>query len=100
MLDVEVQTVAARTVGEVLVELAASAPARRAPDLAGPHPARLVDLAQAFADHREAGLTIEPDTESMAGAPPDALLPEPGVRLDGPGFEQWLTGQDAAALAL
>ena len=57
-------------------------------------------MREAFADHREAGLTIEPDTESMAGVAPDALLPEPGARLDGPGFEQWLTGKDAAALAL
>jgi uncharacterized protein YbjT (DUF2867 family) len=98
--DVQVQTVAARTVGQVLVELATGRPAGRAPDLAGPHPARVVELARAFASHKGADLTIEPDTESMASAPPDGLLPGPGARLEGPSFAEWLDGEDAAALTI
>lgn len=98
--DMRSQPVAARTVGQVLAELATGEPAGRASDLAGPHPARLVELAQAFVDHRGVDLTIEPDTESMAGAPPDALLPGPGARLEGPSYQQWLDGEDAAALTI
>lgn len=100
IFDMRSQPVAARTVGEVLAELAAGEPVGRAPDLAGPHPARLVELARAFVEHRGVDLTIEPDSEAMAGAPPDALLPGPGARLEGPSFEQWLEGEDAAALTI
>jgi uncharacterized protein YbjT (DUF2867 family) len=98
--DMRSQPVAARTVGHVLAELAAGEPAGRAPDLAGPRAERLVDLARAFVAHRGAELTVEPDTESMASAPPDALLPGPGARLEGPSFEEWLDGDDAAALTI
>jgi uncharacterized protein YbjT (DUF2867 family) len=98
LFDMRVQTVAARTVGAVLAELAAGEPAGRAPDLAGPHEAHVVELARAFVARRGLQIAIEPDTASMAGAPADGLLPGPGARLDGPSFEQWLSGEDAAAL--
>jgi uncharacterized protein YbjT (DUF2867 family) len=98
--DMRVQTVAARTVGEVLVEIATGGAAGRAPDLAGPEPADLVELARRFVAHRGLDVEIVPDAASFAHAPDDLVLPGPGARLDGPTFEQWLTGPDAEALTL
>jgi uncharacterized protein YbjT (DUF2867 family) len=95
-----VQTVAARTVAEVLLELAETAPPGRAPDLAGPQQADLVTLARAFVRHRGEAITVHPDAESVAGIPPDALLPADGARIQGPTFEEWLASDDAAALPL
>jgi hypothetical protein len=95
-----VQTVAARTVAEVLVEVAEAAPSGRAPDLAGPQEADLVALARAFVRHRGEAITVHPDADSVAGIPPRALLPENGARIQGPTFEEWLASDDAAALTL
>jgi uncharacterized protein YbjT (DUF2867 family) len=92
-----VQPVAARTVGEVLVEAAEGAPAGRAPDLAGPQQANLVALGQALVEHRHEAITVLPVD---VGIPPGALLPDGGVRVEGPTFEEWLTSEDAAALPL
>ncbi len=93
-----VQPVAARTVARWLVELASEAAIGRAPDLAGPAQADLVDLARAFV--RRYGLQI---TVTAAPAdptiPPGANLPTAGARIDGPTFEQWLESDDAARLA-
>jgi hypothetical protein len=52
-----VQTVAARTVAEVLLELAEGAPSGQATDLTGPQKADLVALARAFVQHRGARQT-------------------------------------------
>lgn len=100
VFDVRTQTVAARTVAEVLLELAEGSPLGRAPDLAGPEQADLVALARAFVEHRGAAITVHPDTETAAGIPAGALLPENGARVRGPTFEEWLTSEDAAALTL
>jgi hypothetical protein len=94
-----VQTVAARTVGEVLVEVAEAAPAGRAPDLAGPQQADLVDLARAFVARQGQAITVIPDADSVAGIPSGALLPENGARIQGPTFTEWLASDDAAALS-
>jgi uncharacterized protein YbjT (DUF2867 family) len=93
-----VQTVAARTVAEVLVQVAEAAPSGRAPDLAGPQQAELVALARAFVQHRGMAVTVHPDAESVAGIPLGALLPEAGARIEGPPFDEWLAGADAASL--
>jgi len=95
-----VQTVAAGTVGAVLLEAAEAAPKGRAPELAGPEQSQLVELARAFARHRGEAITVHPDADSVAGIPPGALLPEDGARIEGPTFEQWLASDDAAALKL
>jgi uncharacterized protein YbjT (DUF2867 family) len=94
-----VQTVAARTVGDVLVEIAAGAPRGRADDLAGPEPADLVELARAFADRRGLELEIVVD-DSGPGIPPGALLPGDDARLAGPTFAEWLAGDDPLAVPL
>jgi uncharacterized protein YbjT (DUF2867 family) len=95
-----IQPVAACTVGEVLVELAEAAPGGRAPDLAGPQQADLVDLAREFVELRGEAITVHPDADSVAGIPSRALLPGTGARIQGPTFEEWLAGDDAAALAV
>lgn len=100
VFDVRVQTVAARTVGEVLVELAEGEPLGRAPDLAGPREADFVDLAREFARKYNSAITVLPNAELMTGIPPRALLPEDGARLAGPTFQEWLDSNDAAALPM
>lgn len=100
MFDVSVQTVAARTVADALLGVAEQPPASRAADLAGPERANLVDLARAFAARHAPGIEINPDADTLAGVAPDALLPTAEARLEGPTFEQWLSSQDAAGLAL
>jgi uncharacterized protein YbjT (DUF2867 family) len=96
--DLTVQTVAARTVAEVLVELAGAQPIGRAADLAGPDERQLIDLARTFVARRGREIVVEPDVR--AGIPPRALMPGAGARVEPPSFEEWLDGADAAALAL
>lgn len=93
----QVQPVAARSVGEVLVEVADGDPARRAPELAGPQQTNLVALGRAFVEYRHAEITVLPVD---AGIPPGACLPSDGARIEGPTFEEWLPSEDAAALVL
>lgn len=100
VFDVRAQPVAARTVAEVLVEAAEAAPAGRAPDLAGPGEADLVDMARAFVERRGLDIEVEPDTRTMSGVPPRALMPKDGARIEGPTYEAWLASQDAAALTV
>lgn len=97
--ELRVQTVAARTVARVLVEHAEGAPAGRAPDLAGPEQADLVTLARRLVERRGEAIEIHP-AGSTTGAPPGALLPGDGARIEGPTFEEWLESEDAAALPL
>jgi hypothetical protein len=40
------------------------------------------------------------DPDTLADLAADALLPGADARLQGPTFEEWLTSDDAAALAL
>jgi uncharacterized protein YbjT (DUF2867 family) len=96
--DLIVQTVAAQTVAEVLVELAEAQPTGRAADLAGPDQRRLVSLACAFLERRGSQIVVERD--GRPGIPERALLPGAGARIEPPGFDEWLDTEDAAALAL
>lgn len=95
-----VQTVAARTVGEVLVEAAVTPPADAVVELAGPGaPVALIELVRALAARRNDPLhlvQVEQDTMAGRALAGGALLPGPGARLAGPTFEEWLAGPDAA----
>jgi uncharacterized protein YbjT (DUF2867 family) len=97
--NMRVQSVAARTVASVLVELVGGSPLGKAPDLGGPEEADLVALARKFVEHF--GLHI-----SVVAAAPDptvpygATLPGPDARLAGPTFDEWLETEDAARLAV
>jgi uncharacterized protein YbjT (DUF2867 family) len=88
-----VQTVAARTVAAVLVELVEGPPRGQAGELAGPEASDLVTLARAFAERR--GLEVEIVDEDDPAVPDGALLPGPGARLEGPSFGEWLWSEDA-----
>ncbi len=98
--SLRVQTVAARSVAEVLVDAAVGAPARtRVADVAGPGPpAELPALAAATLARRGVGTRVL--GFPLLGAPGRAskdgsLLPAPDARLVGPTFEAWLDdGED------
>ncbi len=91
-----VQTVAARTVGEVLVEVAAGPPLGRAADLAGPEEADLFDLATEFARRFDLALDLMATEDP---SPPGSRLPGPDARIAGPSFAEWLSTDDAARFA-
>lgn len=97
--DLRVQSVAARTVAEALVELSEQAPSGRARDLAGPEQAELVTLARRLVEYRGEHIDVQVDPDNAA-VPPHALLPDGDARIEGPTFEEWLEGPDAAALVL
>lgn len=96
VFDVPVQPVAARTVGQVLLQVATGDPAGRARDLAGPARGNLVNLARVYAARHAPGTPVEPDRVTMADAAQGALLPGPDARIAGPDFDQWLGTDDAA----
>lgn len=95
------QTVAARTVGEVLVELAGAPPGDGGPvELAGPGPARpLPELARellARGRRRAAVLAVRLPGAAGRAMATGGLLPGEGARLEGPTWSAWLDGPDAA----
>jgi uncharacterized protein YbjT (DUF2867 family) len=92
------QLVAARTVGEVLADLATATelPSAEAPfpEVAGPREESLVEMATLLAERRGHPAKIEAVTDT---SDPDhelnengALLPGPHAILAGPTFEEWL----------
>ena len=94
-----VQTVAARTVGRVLVELLRE-PGRGglAADLGGPDERDLAELVSAFAARFRIETTVI-EGDPTRGVPFGATLPSAGARLEGPTFDEWLMTDDAARLA-
>ncbi|MCC7106112.1 MAG: NAD-dependent epimerase/dehydratase family protein [Chloroflexi bacterium] len=93
-----VQTVAARTVGRRLVELAVSPAVGMAQDLAGPEERDLLELAQAFVRRYDLQIAVLAAPANPT-VPPGANLPTADARLDGPTFEAWLETEDAARMA-
>jgi uncharacterized protein YbjT (DUF2867 family) len=99
------QLVAARTVAEMLADLATGcgpAPVRGsngAPilEIAGPREESLVEMARLLAAHRGEAVRIEavtnPDDPDGALYESGALLPGPHAILAGPSFEEWLRAQ-------
>jgi len=94
------QLVAARTVADALVEMAADGASgsdggsETISELAGPRPEELVEAASLLASRRGDPARIEevsdpsdPDRELYET---DGLLPGPGAALAGPTFEEWL----------
>jgi hypothetical protein len=66
-------------------------------EVAGPEPADLVDLARSVVARRGQRVAVVPvRVPGRAGKAmrSGALLPTPGVRLTGPTFAEWLTGED------
>lgn len=94
-----VQTVAATSVAAALVEVAEGPARGRTPDLAGPAPAEVLDLARAFVDHFDLRLQLRTDEHTVTGIPKNGLLPRPGTTILGPSYAEWLHSPEAAALA-
>jgi uncharacterized protein YbjT (DUF2867 family) len=88
-----VQPVAAADVGRDLAEIASGPPQGRAPDLAGPEPQDLVDMARRTLAARGESVRLVPSWRDgpfgveMAG---EVLLPGPGARLAPTTFDAWL----------
>ncbi|HEX3841024.1 MAG TPA: hypothetical protein VHU85_09565 [Acidimicrobiales bacterium] len=96
-----VQPIAARTVGEILVEVASAPPGDTRVEVAGPEAADLVALARAVVVRRRQRTAVAPVRVPGQGGKAirsGALLPTPGVRLAGPSFAEWLAGEDLAAV--
>lgn len=94
-----VQTVAARSVAELLVDTACGAPHRgRLADVAGPGPSALLPALARLAVER-AGLRTKVVALPVPGAAgrattQGAQLPTQDATLVGPSFDEWLTGRD------
>jgi len=93
----QTQVVAARTVAELLAELATlpdSAPATGPTvEIAGPRPERLVELARTLVADRAESLRVEETAEFFDESDlydSGAALPGPDAKLAGPTFEEWL----------
>jgi uncharacterized protein YbjT (DUF2867 family) len=101
------QLVAARTVAEALVDLAADPDAVPAPagaptaEIAGPREESLVEMATLLAARRGDPVRVEgvsdPDDPDHGLNESGALLPSPHAMLAGPTFEEWLATSAAAS---
>ena len=98
--EMRTQLVAARVVAETLAD-AAEEPIEngRITEVAGPHEERLADAAAAlFASRGDSievresrgGLLAQPGDPDAAAYADGAVLPNPGAKLAGPSFEEWL----------
>jgi len=91
-----VQPVAAADVGGVLAEIAAGAPQGRAPDLAGPEPQDLVDMARRTLLARHESVKLIPSWRNGpfgVEAAGEVLLPGPEARLASTTFDTWLIAE-------
>jgi uncharacterized protein YbjT (DUF2867 family) len=94
-----VQPVAPADVAEVLAETATGAPRGRCPELAGPEPQDLVDLARRTRAARGTPIRLVPTWSSICGLDMagDVLLPAGGARIAPTTFDEWLAGETARA---
>jgi len=99
--EMRTQLVAARAVAEALADAAEEPEVEngRISEVAGPRAERLADVAAVvFARRGDAievresrgGLLAAPDSADAAAYAEGAVLPNPGARLAGPSFEDWL----------
>jgi uncharacterized protein YbjT (DUF2867 family) len=100
--EMRTQLVAARVVAETLADAAQEPEIEngRITEVAGPQEERLADAAAAlFASRGESveiresrgGLLAEPGDPDATAYAEGAVLPNPGAKLAGPNFEEWLT---------
>jgi uncharacterized protein YbjT (DUF2867 family) len=96
--EMRTQIVAARTVAEVVADVATSADdAAGIVEIAGPREEDLAELAAVLVARRGTPVKVQavrnpadPDADLQATG---GLLPGPGARLAGPTFEEWLDQQ-------
>jgi uncharacterized protein YbjT (DUF2867 family) len=97
-----VQPIAARTVGETLVQAAVEPPVTQTIEIAGPEVEDLVHLARLLVKARHRRLFVVPLVvpgaagKAMRGG---KLLATATTRLEGPSFSEWLSGGDAGTPA-
>lgn len=97
----KVQTVAARALGQVVTDVAIAPPADQSIEVAGPDIADLVELARKVVARRgdRTRLVAVPFPGRTGRALREgALTPGPGARIVGPGFDEWLAGDDVLAV--
>ena len=89
-----VQPVAPADVADVLAEVAIGQPQGRCPDLAGPEPQDLVDLARRTRAARGTSIRLVPTWSGVIGLDMagDVLLPGPDARIAPTTFDAWLAG--------
>jgi uncharacterized protein YbjT (DUF2867 family) len=95
-----VKKIISADVGDVLAEIATSAPQGRATDLAGPEPQDLVDMARRTLAGRGESIRLIPSWRTgLFGldAAGEVLLPGPEARLAPTTFDAWLAGQNETA---
>jgi uncharacterized protein YbjT (DUF2867 family) len=104
--EMRTQLVAARVVAEVLADAAEEPEIEngRITEVAGPREERLADAAAALFASRGDSVEIresrQPGDPDAAGYAEGAALPNPGAKLAGPSFEEWLkAAQPATASA-
>ena len=90
-----IQPVAPADVAEVLAEVAIGRPQGRCPDLAGPEPQDLVDLARRTRAARGTSIRLVPTWSGILGLDMagDVLLPGPDARIAPTTFDEWLAGE-------
>jgi uncharacterized protein YbjT (DUF2867 family) len=90
-----VQPVAPADVADVLAEVATGQPQGLCPDLAGPEPQDLVDLARRTRAARGTSIRLVPTWSGVFGLDMagDVLLPEPDARIAPTTFDDWLAGE-------
>jgi uncharacterized protein YbjT (DUF2867 family) len=93
-----VQPVAPADVADVLAEVATGRPQGRCPDLAGPEPQDLVDLARRTRAARGTSIRLVPTWSGVFGVDMagDVLLPGPDARIAPTTFDDWLAGEMAS----
>ena len=90
-----IQPVAPADVADVLTEIALGPPQGRCPDLAGPEPQDLVDLARRTRAARGTSIRLVPTWSGVFGVDMagDVLLPGPDARIAPTTFDDWLAGE-------
>src|SRR5215218_21723 len=90
-----IQPVAPADVADVLAEVATGPPQGRCPDLAGPEPQDLVDLARRTRAARGTPIRLVPTWSGVFGVDMagDVLLPELDARIARTTFDDWLAGE-------
>jgi uncharacterized protein YbjT (DUF2867 family) len=90
-----IQPVAPADVADVLAEVAIGQPQGRCPDLAGPEPQDLVDLARRTRAARGTSIRLVSTWSGVFGLDMagDVLLPGPDARIAPTTFDDWLAGE-------
>ncbi|GAA3429931.1 NAD(P)H-binding protein [Streptosporangium nondiastaticum] len=90
-----IQPIAPEDVADILAEIAVGAPQGRHPEIAGPGPQDLVDMARRTNDARGRVVELVPTWSSLFGPEMagEVLLPRAGARIAPTTFDEWLAKQ-------